>query len=90
MATEPINWIYNPSQYLGVDGLKKIGQYVHETFATKTELPNGVPSFTSSNNGQILSVVDGSLTWITPVTIYTGTSEPDNTTGQNGDLYLQT
>ena len=50
----------------------------------------GLPSYSSSNNGQILGVVNGQLTWVTPTTIYTGTSTPSNSQGNDGDIYLQT
>lgn len=50
---------------------------------------NAVPSYSASNNGQILGVVNGALTWITPANIYSGTDTPSNSTGNNGDIYLQ-
>ena len=50
---------------------------------------NEVPSYSTSNNGQILSVVGGSLTWVTPAQIYSGSANPSNSTGNNGDIYLQ-
>lgn len=49
-----------------------------------------LPSYSSSNNGQFLGVVNGSLEWVTPITIYTGTGSPDASTGNNGDIYIQT
>lgn len=48
------------------------------------------PAFSSADNGKVLGVVNGSLAWVTPTSIYSGTSEPDSNTGNNGDLYLQT
>ena len=48
------------------------------------------PAFSSADNGKVLSVVSGSLAWVTPTAIYSGTSTPDSNTGNNGDLYLQT
>lgn len=50
----------------------------------------GLPSFSASNNGQILGVVNGQLAWITPTTIYTGSGTPNSSQGNNGDIYLQT
>lgn len=50
----------------------------------------GLPSYSAANNGQILGVVNGALAWITPTTIYTGTSAPSNSQGNDGDIYLQT
>lgn len=49
-----------------------------------------LPPYSSSNNGQFLGVVNGSLEWVTPITIYTGTGSPDVSTGNNGDIYIQT
>lgn len=49
-----------------------------------------LPDYNSTNNGQFLGVVNGSLEWVTPITIYTGTSSPDASTGNNGDIYIQT
>lgn len=50
---------------------------------------NEVPSYSTSNNGQVLSVVNGSLAWITPAQIYSGSGTPSNSTGNNGDIYVQ-
>ena len=49
-----------------------------------------IPACTSSDNGKVLQVVNGSWTLVTPVSIYSGSSNPDNSQGTNGDLYLQT
>ena len=50
----------------------------------------GLPSFSAANNGQILGVVNGALTWITPTTIYSGSGTPSSSQGNDGDIYLQT
>lgn len=50
---------------------------------------NEVPSYSSSNNGQILMVVNGVLSWVRPAVIYSGSAAPSNSTGNNGDVYLQ-
>lgn len=49
-----------------------------------------LPDYNNTNNGQFLGVVNGSLAWVTPITIYTGTGTPDTSTGNNGDIYIQT
>lgn len=51
---------------------------------------NELPTVSSSDNGKILQVVNGAWALVTPVTVYTGTSTPDNSQGNDGDLYLQT
>lgn len=50
----------------------------------------GVPTFSASDNGKILGVVNGQLAWVTPTTIYTGSGTPSSGTGNDGDIYLQT
>ena len=49
-----------------------------------------LPSVTSSDNGNVLMVVNGAWAAVTPTTIYTGTGTPDSQTGNDGDIYLQT
>ena len=49
-----------------------------------------LPAVSSSQNGQVLQVVNGQWTLVTPVSIYSGSSNPDNSQGTNGDIYLQT
>lgn len=67
-----------------------------DTFTTNTStaktinLPNELPSYSSADSGKVLSVnSSGQLVWITPVSIYTGSGEPSNSTGNDGDIYLQ-
>lgn len=48
-----------------------------------------LPTVTSSDNGKILQVVNGAWALVTPVSIYTGSGTPSNSTGNDGDLYLQ-
>lgn len=49
-----------------------------------------LPSFTASDNGKILGIVNGALAWVSPSTIYTGTGTPSSSQGNDGDIYLQT
>ena len=58
--------------------------------ATANIQVNELPTVSSSDNGKILQVVNGAWALVTPTSIYSGTSEPDSNTGNNGDLYLQT
>jgi len=59
--------------------------------ATTAHTDNGnihVP--TGGTNGQFLSLVNGTPTWTSPITVYSGTNPPDQNLGNNGDIYLQT
>lgn len=53
------------------------------------EMSSGLPTVTSSDNGKILMVVNGSWSLVTPVTLYSGNATPSNSNGNNGDLYIQ-
>lgn len=50
---------------------------------------NALPVVSSSDNGKVLQVVNGVWTLVSPVTLYSGSSTPNNSQGNNGDLYLQ-
>lgn len=53
-------------------------------------IPNELPTYSSSDAGKVLSInSSGQLVWITPVNIYSGTGEPNNSMGNDGDIYLQ-
>lgn len=69
-------------------GTFTVNQSTNQTIDIGTII--GLPSFSASNNGQILGVVNGALAWITPTTIYTGSGTPSSSQGNNGDIYLQT
>lgn len=49
-----------------------------------------MPSVSSADNGKVLQVVNGSWTLVSPATIISGSGTPSNSTGNDGDLYLQT
>lgn len=49
-----------------------------------------LPAVSSTDNGKILQVVNGQWTLVSPVNIYSGNGSPNNSQGDNGDLYLQT
>ena len=51
---------------------------------------NELPTVSASDNGKILMVVNGAWSLVTPTSIYNGTSTPDSSLGNNGDLYIQT
>ncbi len=43
----------------------------------------------SEDNGKILKVINGEWALVTPVSVYSGSSSPNNSQGNNGDLYMQ-
>lgn len=49
-----------------------------------------LPAVTSSDNGKVLKVVDGVWVVSVPINVYSGNNAPDNSMGNNGDIYLQT
>ncbi len=49
-----------------------------------------LPAVTSSDNGKTLRVVNGSWTAADPLNVYSGNDAPNNSLGNNGDIYLQT
>ena len=51
---------------------------------------NELPTVSSSDNGKVLQVVSGAWSLVMPTAIYSGTSTPSNSVGNDGDLYLQT
>ena len=66
---------------------------------TAATISNGVasisaavlPSVSSADSGKILQVSsNGSWALVTPVSIYNGSSAPNNANGNNGDIYIQT
>ena len=50
----------------------------------------GLPVVTSADNGKVLKVVNGVWTLVDPVTVYSGSGTPQQSLGDNGDIYLQT
>lgn len=68
-----------------------IDSFTTNASSAKTiNIPNELPSYSSSDSGKVLSVnSSGQLVWITPVSIYTGNSNPINSLGIDGDIYVQ-
>ena len=49
----------------------------------------GLPAVTAADNNKVLMVVNGAWTLVQAVSIYTGSAAPDNSQGNDGDIYLQ-
>jgi hypothetical protein len=49
-----------------------------------------LPTVTTADEGKILRVSNGAWALVVPSSIYTGSGAPDNSLGNNGDIYLQT
>ena len=88
--------ISTPASWTGVD---KTGTLTGVSFnGTAASISNGIasisanvlPSVSASDNGKILQVSSGSWSLVTPISVYSGSSSPDNSQGTNGDLYIQT
>lgn len=50
---------------------------------------NELPTVTSSDNGKILLVQNGAWVLSSPINIWTGSDTPNNSLGNDGDLYFQ-
>jgi len=73
-------------RYNAASGLSAYNAVTAHTGNTAMHLP----TVSASDNGKILQVVNGQWALVTPTVIYTGNGTPDNTLGNNGDIYLQT
>ncbi len=88
--------ISTPASWTGVD---KTGTLTGVSFnGTAASISNGIasisanvlPSVSASDNGKILQVSSGSWSLVTPISVYTSSSAPNNNNGIDGDLYIQT
>lgn len=50
----------------------------------------GLPDITSSDEGSVLKVSNGSWVKVSTISVYSGTTTPSSSVGQNGDIYIQT
>ena len=80
-----------------------VGNHTHSGYATTGNLDTlssqtqthiqstalHLPTVSASDNGKILQVVNGAWALVTPVSIFSGSTAPDNLLGNNGDIYLQ-
>lgn len=51
---------------------------------------SGLPTVSSTDNGKVLRVVNGHWTLVEPAIIYSGEGNPDDESGKDGDIYIQT
>ena len=51
---------------------------------------SGLPQVSATDNGKILMVINGQWQLVSPSTLYSGSGVPNNTNGNNGDIYIQT
>lgn len=76
-------------KFLDLKGLNALKNWITTNFVLKSEV-SALPSVTSADNGKILIVTNGEWSVENPTNIYSGTSEPSSTLGNDGDIYLQT
>ena len=85
------------------DGTIKDSTYSASSFITSIKTVNneslvgignivvsGLPQVSASDNGKILMVVNGQWQLVSPSVLYSGSGIPNNTNGNNGDLFIQT
>ena len=48
-----------------------------------------LPSPTNADNGKVLRVVNGQWVLVEPVIIFSGTGEPSDDDGKDGDIFIQ-
>jgi len=66
------------------------GTHSATTIANGTSSQMHLPTVSASDNNKVLMVVNGVWTLVAPSMIYSGSGAPDNSQGNNGDLYIQT
>ena len=71
-------------------GGTNVDSFTVDASTNKTiNIPNELPTVTSTDNGKILKVVNGAWAAVTPVTVYSGSNEPSSSQGIDGDIYIQ-
>ena len=66
-----------------------VREFVINSLRQYNEQIKTLPNVTSSDNGKILMVINGEWTLVNPITLYSGSGTPNNSEGNNGDLYMQ-
>lgn len=78
-------------KFLDLKGLAVVKNWISTNFLQTTAITEHVinENVSASDNGKILMVEDGEWTLVMPNRIYSGTDTPDNSIGNNGDIYIQ-
>ena len=78
-------------KFLDLKGLAVVKNWISTNFLQTTAITEHVinENVSASDNGKILMVEDGEWTLVMPNRIYSGTDTPNNSIGNNGDIYIQ-
>lgn len=78
-------------KFLDLKGLAAVKNWIATNFLQTTAITEYVinENVSASDNGKILMIEDGEWTLTMPNRIYSGTDTPDNSIGNNGDIYIQ-
>ena len=78
-------------KFLDLKGLAVVKNWISTNFLQTTAITEHVinENVSASDNGKILMIEDGEWTLVMPNRIYSGTDTPDNSIGNNGDIYIQ-
>lgn len=91
MSTTYARTINGNTIYAALADADSAGNNISTTYATKAELPEGVPDVTSSDDGKILQATysggEGSYAWTTPPS---ADEVPDVTSSDDGKLLKAT
>ena len=78
-------------KFLDLKGLAVVKNWISTNFLQTTAITEHVinENVSASDNGKILMIENGEWTLVMPNRIYSGTDTPDNSIGNNGDIYIQ-
>ena len=78
-------------KFLDLKGLNAVKNWIATNFLQTTAITEHVinENVSASDNGKILMIENGEWTLVMPNRIYSGTDTPDNSIGNNGDIYIQ-
>ena len=72
------------------DSIEALSAHSAITIAGGSSTQMHLPAVTSSDNGKILQVTNGTWGLVNPVTVYNGSANPSPSLGNDGDIYFQT